>query len=214
VADDLVASGLSAHRIAVVRNGIEPVPDPIDAPVTGDCVVLARHARNKNVALALNGFAVLLAREPQWPGKLVVVGGRDRCTSALLQQQSDLGLDGRVCWLERLSEPEMQALLRNAFCLISPSLMEGFDYPLLEAQSLGLPTLASRIPVHVELHRDATLFFELQDHGVSMASQLQRLNREPVLWSQLSKAGLHNAAAFTSHQQALALQQLLLHLLP
>lgn len=209
VADQLVATGFPGRRIAVVLNGVEPVAHPVTAPAGADCVVLARHARNKNVALALDGFAALLARIPQWPGQLVVVGSPDRCTSALLRQERELGLVGRVRWISALSDQDLQALLRQAFCLISPSLMEGFDYPLLEAQALGLPTLASRIPVHEELHREASLLFNLQDHGDTMAHQLIRLYREPDLWQQLSLAGLRNAAAHTIHRQALSLYQLL-----
>ena len=214
VADQLVESGLPAARIAVVLNGVEPVAEPISAPAGGDCLLLARHARNKNVALALSGFARLLALEPAWPGQLVVLGGLDRCTPALLRQQRELGLEGRVRWIERVGEPELQALLRSAFCLISTSLMEGFDYPLLEAQALGLPTLASRIPVHEELHHEAALLFELQDRGDTMAHQLLRLSREPALWRQLSQAGLRNAAAHTSQRQARELHQLLQEPLP
>ena len=214
VADQLVATGTPSSRIVVVPNGVEPVPDPISAPVGGDCVVLARHARNKNVAYALRGFAALLARAPHWPGHLVVVGGRDSCTPALWRQQRELGLEGRVCWIERLPEGELVALLRQALCLISPSWMEGFDYPLLEAQALGLPTLASRIPVHEELYREASLLFELHDNGDTLAQQLLRLSREPALWRQLSQAGLRNAAAYTSQRQALALHQVLTDPLP
>jgi glycosyltransferase involved in cell wall biosynthesis len=129
-------------------------------------------------------------------------------------QQRELGLEGRVRWIERLPEPQLQTLLRQAFCLISPSLMEGFDYPLLESQALGLPTLASRIPVHEELHRETALLFELQDDGDTMADQLLRLRREPALWRQLSQAGLRNAAAHTSQRQAHALHQLLQDPLP
>ena len=214
VADQLVETGLPSRRIAVVPNGVEPVADPISTPAGQHCVVLARHARNKNVALALDGFAAFLAREPLWSGQLVVVGGRDRCTPALLRQQRELGLERKVRWAERLSEVELQHLLRSAFCLISPSLMEGFDYPLLEAQALGLPTLASRIPVHEELHREAALLFELQDRGDTMAHQLLRLSREPALWPQLSQAGLRNAATHTSQRQAHHLHQLLQGPLP
>lgn len=214
VADQLVVTGIPARRIVVIPNGVEPVANPIGAPAGGDCVVLARHARNKNLSYALSGFAALLARAPHWPGQLVVVGGRDRCTPSLLHQQRELALEGRVRWIERLGELELQALLRKAFCLISPSQMEGFDYPLLEAQALGLPTLASRIPVHEELHSKTALLFELQDYGDTMAEQLLRLSREPDLWRQLSQAGLRNAAIYTSQRQALNLHQLLTDPLP
>ena len=214
VADQLVKTGLPASRIAIVPNGVEPVSNPVFEPASRDCVVLARHARNKNLALALNGFAALLARQPHWPGQLVVVGRADRCTPALRRQQHDLGLVGKVRWVDQLAQTELDALLRKAFCLISTSLMEGFDYPLLEAQALGLPTLASRIPVHEELHSDASLLFDLQDHGTTMGAQLLRLDREPALWRQLSQAGLRNAGAHTSQRQARELHQLLNSPLP
>ena len=214
VADQLIGTGLAAPRIAVVRNGVESVPDPITAPRSRDCVVLARHARNKNLALALSGFAALLRRQPAWPGQLVLVGGRDRCTPALRAQERELGLAGRVRWIERLPQPELERLLRAAFCLISPSLMEGFDYPLMEAQALGLPTLASRIPVHEELHQQVALLFPLDDHGDTLANQLLRLDRDPALWRQLSQAGLRNAATHSSQRQASELHQLLSGPLP
>ena len=209
VADQLVATGLPASRIAVVTNGVELAAEPIQAPASRDCLVLARHARHKNIALALNGFAALLQRQPQWPGSLLVVGAADRCTKALRRQHQELGLEGRVRWIPELPQAELDQLMRSALCLISPSLMEGFDYPLLEAQALGLPTLASRIPVHQELHSEASLLFELEDGGDTMACLLQRLDREPALWRQLSQAGLRNAMAHSSQRQASQLHHLL-----
>ncbi|MHA3960248.1 glycosyltransferase family 4 protein [Synechococcus sp. LTW-G] len=214
VADQLLQSGMHPRRIVVVPNGVEPSASPISSPSGHDCVVIARHARHKNLKLALDGFAAFLALVPDWPGNLVVVGSADRCTAALLRQQRELGLHSRVFWLDRLSEQRLHMLLRSAFCLISPSLMEGFDYPLLEAQALGLPTLASRIPVHEELHRDVALFFDLLDRGDTLAHQLSRLSRDAALWRQLSLAGLCNAAAHTTQRQALSLRQLLQDPLP
>lgn len=214
VADQLIDQGVAPQRIAVVPNGVEPVRNPIAAPASRDCVILARHARNKNLALALQGFAALLSRCPSWPGRLLVVGAADRCTAALHRQQRELGLQQRLQWIDPLPQPELEARLRSAFCLISPSLMEGFDYPLMEAQALGLPTLASRIPVHEELHGEASLLFDTQDHGDTMACLLMRLDRESPLWCQLSQAGLRNAALHTSHRQAQQLKQLLEDPLP
>ena len=44
----------------VVHNGIENISNPIDSPKSGDVLVVARHARNKNLSLALDGFARFL----------------------------------------------------------------------------------------------------------------------------------------------------------
>lgn len=209
VADQLVDQGLPASRIIVVANGVEPVADPLRAPAGSDCLVLARHARNKNVGLALQGFAQLLRHEPLWPGQLVVVGGAGRHTPALQRLERDLGLGGRVRWLPHLDEQALERQWRASFCLISPSLMEGFDYPLLEAQVRGLPTLASQIPVHRELHTGVALLFELQDGGCSLGRHLQQLARDSSLWQQLSQAGLAHAKTYSVARQASSIAQVL-----
>ena len=83
VADLLIADGLPSERIAVIPNGVEPVSDPIHAPASEDVLLLARHAPNKNVALALEGFARLLELEPRWMGRLRIVGGAGPHSRAL-----------------------------------------------------------------------------------------------------------------------------------
>ena len=209
VADLLVEEGMSAERVVVIPNGVEVVVDPIQAPSSRDVLLLARHARNKNIPLALWGFAQLLALEPHWEGSLVIVGGRGRVTAQLLQLEQSLDLTGRVQWRPHLSDEALERQWRSSFCLISTSLMEGFDYPLLEAQARGVPTLASRIPVHEELHKEVACLFDLDDDGVSLAIEIQRLARETCLWKQLSQAGLVNAQQLTLNQQSRCIHQLL-----
>ncbi len=209
VADLLLEEGMSAKHIVVIPNGVEFVADPIRAPATRDVLLLARHARNKNIPLALRGFAHLLALEPHWEGSLVIVGGRSRVTSQLLQLERSLDLIGRVQWLPHLSDEDLERQWRSSFCLLSTSLMEGCDYPLLEAQARGLPTLASRIPVHEELHKEAASLFDLDDDGVSLATQIQQLARDSCLWKHLSQAGLINAQQFTLQQRSCSIHQLL-----
>ena len=209
VADLLVADGFPAERITVIPNGIEPVTDPVFAPAGDDLLLLARHARNKNIALALKGFARFIALETAWMGRLVVVGNSGRETPALQRLERQLGLQDRVHWRSYLTEGELERQWRSSWALLSTSLMEGFDYPLLEAQAHGLPTLASRIPVHLELHSDVALFVDIEDDGVNLAFNLQRLARDPGLWQQLSQAGRRNAQHLSLNRQCRCIQQLL-----
>ena len=210
VADLLVADGLSPQRIVVIPNGIECVDDPIDQPISQDVMLLARHGVNKNVALALKGFARLLALEAGWTGRLRIVGGHSQTTKRLLALADDLGVAGHVDWIQHLEPNQLELFLRGSFCLISTSLMEGFDYPLFEAQARGVPTLASRIPVHEEFHRDTALLFELDDEGVSLAEAMRQLARDPLLWRQLSQTGLIHAGTFSIQRQISSLNSLLL----
>jgi glycosyltransferase involved in cell wall biosynthesis len=209
VADDLVNSGISSKRIEVIPNGVETSGDPLGEPGGYDFLMLARHALNKNIALALKGFSRFILLEPGWPGQLVVVGNDGRETTRLKQLESDLGLHGRVRWVNHLDDHQLERQMRVSFCLISPSLMEGFDYPLFEAQALGLPTLASDISVHQEFHCEEALFFVLHDDGIDCAQKLQDLVSNPALWRELSLRGLANAKRYSLPRQAASICALL-----
>lgn len=209
VADQLIDEGMPSERITVIHNGIEGVSEPMETPASHDCVVVARHSHNKNVRLAIEGMAALISKDPDWPGRLIVVGSHDRCTPALNQQVTELNLNKKVIWRADLSEEDLEALLRQAMCLISTSLMEGFDYPLLEAQALGIPTLASDIAVHRELHANTSLLFPLDDRGEGLSHQIQNLMKDQRLWQELSKAGIENAQRFRSRNQTQQLMDLI-----
>jgi glycosyltransferase involved in cell wall biosynthesis len=56
----------------------------------------------------------------------------------------------RAKWIPHVEEEHLPALLRGAFCLVQPSLVEGYGYPPLEAMACGRPAVVSRIPVLME----------------------------------------------------------------
>ena len=210
VADHLHGHGVPARQIEVIANGVPPATRCHDSPQGHDVVLLARHDRNKNVLLALQGFARFLARNPHWPGRLLIIGREGRCTPQLRQASRALNLESRISWLASLSDQHLAQILAQAFCLLSCSLMEGFDFPLLEAQAMGLPTLASDIPVHRELHHDASLLFRVDDQGESLAQGLHDIAHSATLWQQLSSLGSTNASRYTLDRQADQISQLLL----
>jgi glycosyltransferase involved in cell wall biosynthesis len=53
-------------------------------------------------------------------------------------------------WISHVEEQHLPALLRGAFCLAQPSLVEGYGYPPLEAMACGRPAVVSSIPVLLE----------------------------------------------------------------
>jgi len=201
VANQLIDHGIESQNIDVVPNGIEQSVHQISQPLSRDILVIARHARNKNVELALVGYAKLLQLYRSWEGYLVVVGQHDRCSPRLKYLERELGLCGRIKWIKSVSDSELEECYARAFCLISPSLMEGFDYPLLEAQARGLPTLASNISVHREFHETASLFFDIYDSGKSLGSQLYRLVHDINLWHELSHKGIANSKKYSIEKQ-------------
>jgi glycosyltransferase involved in cell wall biosynthesis len=87
--------------------------------------------------------------------------------------------------------------------------MEGFDYPLFEAQALGLPTLSSDISVHQEFHCDAALLFDLHDDGIDCSKKLHDLVSNSALWRELSLRGIANAKRYSLPRQAASICALL-----
>lgn len=68
-----------------------------------------------------------------------------------------------------MDEESLIKLIKNATCLIQPSLYEGFGIPPLEAMSLGTPVIVSDIPVFKEIYdRYPVIYFKKE---MSMTSQ-------------------------------------------
>lgn len=55
---------------------------------------------------------------------------------------------GRLAWHGHASDESLLALYRQSSCFVSMSLAEGFNMPLVEAGSLGLPVVVSDIEIH------------------------------------------------------------------
>jgi glycosyltransferase involved in cell wall biosynthesis len=53
-------------------------------------------------------------------------------------------------WIEHINENDLPLIIKNAFCLAQPSVIEGYGYPPLEAMACGVPAIVSDIPVLLE----------------------------------------------------------------
>lgn len=69
----------------------------------------------------------------------------------------------KVIVLENLSPSELNAVYQGAFCLLFPSLAEGFGWPIIEAQKNGIPVLCSDIKVHKEIGGEGAIYIEPND---------------------------------------------------
>ena len=99
--------------------------------------------------------------------------------------------------------------LRSAYALISASLMEGFDYPVLEAKAEGIPTLISSIPAHCEWHVDSSLLFPSGSDPAGLATAMGALVADQSLWQQLSETGYSLVKQLSLERQVQSIQQVL-----
>ena len=189
VANQLVEFGVPATKIEVIPNGIAIEREPISAPASNDLIMLARHDLNKNVLVVARAFARILELQPNWNGRLVIVGKHGRETQALMRLIEQLPKPEKVLLINGLHGDQVIRLMRGSLALISASRMEGFDYPVLEANAEGLPTLLSDIPVHREFYRESSEFFGAENDPCYLADSIIRLASDRLHWSNLSIAG-------------------------
>jgi glycosyltransferase involved in cell wall biosynthesis len=87
--------------------------------------------------------------------------------------------------------------------------MEGFDYPVLEANAEGLPTLLSDIPVHREFYSESSEFFEAENDPFYLVDSIIKLASDRLYWSKLSIAGHNVCKELTLKRQQTSILQFL-----
>lgn len=126
-----------------------------ESPQEPYAMVVGDRTQYKNFRVVLDAMD-----EKAWPDGvgLVVVGPAWRATEGfrveLLSKRHKVRHAGRV------SDEELARLYSGASCVISASLMEGFGFPVLEAQAAGTPLVCSDITVNHEVAGDGAVRFD------------------------------------------------------
>ena len=110
--------------------------------------------------------------------------------------------------LGRVSDEELRNLYLNARFLVFPSLYEGFGLPVLEAQTFGVPVIASDIPVLREVAGKAGAFFEV-DNADALANSIREIISDDELFEVKSKASVENSNLFSWAKAAMETEQLI-----
>ena len=201
VADQLIAFGVAADRVVVVPNGIAVLRPPVPAPASEDLLVIARHDANKNLRGLLKSLSIAQQQLPKWGGVLRIVGRGVKASDELQTLRRALPRPYGLELIEELNPAQLLAMLRSSLALVSASLEEGFDYPVLEAKAEGIPTLLSQIPVHAEFHAGSSLFFPTEGGEEAFADALSQLLIDSRLWWDLSAAGRQLALSLSVARQ-------------
>ncbi|MFZ2682338.1 MAG: glycosyltransferase family 1 protein [Patescibacteria group bacterium] len=120
---------------------------------------IGRVEAKKNPATLVRAFIELRRRYGVGhPLKLVLAGsfGFGGEEAAQLAKASNCTHD--ILFLDYVPDDDLAGLLEHALCFAMPSLGEGFGIPVLEAMSMGVPVIASDLPVFREVAADAALF--------------------------------------------------------
>ncbi|CAN5255327.1 hypothetical protein BH11ACT5_BH11ACT5_22770 [soil metagenome] len=190
-----LADVLGVDRFTFAPNGHEHLLASAESPLrpSGDYVLCVGNLTpNKNLVPVVTALAASGIR-------VVVVGAGG--ASNVYAQQAGLDIAG-VELAGRVTDGELAALLRGATALVFPSLYEGFGLPIVEAQALGCPVIASDRASIPEVAGDGALYFDALDpaQAVALVQSLGADTREA-----LQQRGYANVAHFTWDATAMAL---------
>lgn len=173
----LLAAGVPAERIHVVRQGVAAAP-PTDgwpeAWPAGDLrlLYLGRLEPRKRPEVAVDALAAL--RRGGVKATLVLAGDGE-LAAPLAQQAALLGLTDAVRFVGRVSEPAKWRLYDSADVLLFPSTLEGFGLVVAEAQSRGLPVIAATGTATVEAFAPGESGLLAAPEGEAFAAGLREL---------------------------------------
>lgn len=132
-----------------------------------------------------------LRREGRYDGALVIVGRVGWKSESLLPR---LHADG-IVHLDYLRASQLASVYQRAEMFVFPSLYEGFGFPLLEAMSHGVPSIAARSSSLPEIGGEAALWFAPRD-ARGLAAQIERVAGDRSLREDLIAKGRARAASF------------------
>jgi glycosyltransferase involved in cell wall biosynthesis len=156
----LLASGIAAQA-----SGARPIAKPY-------FVMLSTIEPRKNHWLLLHVWRQLVENLGEAAPQLVIIGQRGwECENVVDMLERCTALHAHVTELSQCRDTELVNYLHHAQALLFPSFTEGYGMPLIEALALGVPVIASDLPVFRELAGEIPDYLDPLD-GVRWAQRI------------------------------------------
>lgn len=212
--DRLVEFGVApAGKIEVIHNGCEhllrrrpdrSILDRLGLGPNRFVLALANRQPHKNIGVLFKAWGDPALADV----KLVLVGPHDReAFSATGRRPPDSAV-----FAGQVSDEELRALYEAAICFASPSLMEGFGLPALEAMSLSCPVIAAPCGSLPEVCGEAAIYAD--PHDPAAWAEAVSTCRSIEARSSLQARGRERAARFSWRAGARRLLELIEEVAP
>ncbi|HLD21828.1 MAG TPA: glycosyltransferase family 1 protein [Patescibacteria group bacterium] len=207
-----VYHSVSKKRITVIPNGFNTRKKQQITKISSTIVhehgirmpyvlFIGRIEQKKNIPRLIDAFA-LIKKQYHFSGQLVLAGspgfGHEEVQHRITKHQ----LSNDVIQTGWISNELLSLLLTHAHAFVFPSLYEGFGIPLLEAMSVGVPTVCSAISPLQEIGSDATLYFN-PTSSEDMAEKIAQVLYKDSLRQTLIEKGYAQACKFSWENTAL-----------
>lgn len=146
----------------------------------------AVHPR-KNLLNILKAFSVFKKRQ-QSNFKLIIAGRLAWKNDKLIESLKTYKYKEDIIMPGYVEENELANLLASAYCLVYPSLYEGFGVPPLEAMQCHVPVITSQDSSMQEICSDAALYADPRSHA-DIADKMMVIYKDETLRNGLIKKG-------------------------
>jgi glycosyltransferase involved in cell wall biosynthesis len=137
---ELVDLGVGADRIAIVHNGVTPVPDPgVERTPHPSMCLVSRLVPHKQVEHAID--AVVRLRE-EMPDLTLTVVGSGWWEAELHAHAEQVGAGDSVIFTGHVTDAEKHAVYARSWVMALPSLKEGWGLVIGEAGLHATPAVA------------------------------------------------------------------------
>ena len=160
----------------------------------------------KNIISLIKAFSKLVGDE-NFQGKLLITGSvagapyqlkmKSLCDIAL----EETGIKDQIIFTGYVSDEELDTLMREAICLIYPSLYEGFGIPVLEAMQLGTPVITSNLTAMPEVVGEAAILVDPNNID-SMSETMSNLINNNALRKELTQKGFERIKLYSWEKTA------------
>ncbi|MGB6192408.1 MAG: glycosyltransferase family 1 protein [Terracidiphilus sp.] len=142
---------------------------------------VAQHRHNKNLLLLIRTYHRLLrSGHIALNTRLVILGIASQETRKIQTLVSRLCLGESVCFLQGLSEADLQWCYTRCEAVVAPSLTEGFGLPVAEGLLAGCRIVCSDIPAHREIGNGLCRFVALgRDAEIAFAKEIAEALKDP-----------------------------------
>lgn len=89
-----------------------------------------------------------------------------------------IDLADNIQFLGKVSDKKLVNLYRHALAFVTTSIDEGFNIPIIEAQSLGCPIICSNTDIHREVTNLSALLIPHENFGLELSQHLENLKEE------------------------------------
>lgn len=138
---------------------------------------------------------------------LVIAGKKGWLYDSILARARELGMEGRVRFLDYVPMGDLPALYAGATLAVLPSLYEGFGFPALEAQACGTALVCSNGSSLPEVAGEGAIYFDARSAAEMTRAMARALGDEALRAERIAK-GYANVKRFSWERAARAVLEI------